>query len=199
MNREEFMKRLADLLSGLPYEERREALDYYENYFEDAGMEHEMDVIDELISPEHVAVEILRGEKKSFQEEAASEQAKPVQDYQQPEYAGAVSEKKKSWVSRHPIWTFVIAIVTSPFWISVLAVAIGVLAAVAGLLIGLLFIGFGILAIGIVRIATIPSAGVFLLGISLGSIGLFIVCVCLLILLIQKLVAHRKSRKGEQI
>ena len=84
MNREEFMKRLADLLAGLPYEERREALDYYENYFEDAGMEHEMDVIDELISPEHVAVEILRGEKKSFQEEAASEQAKPVQDYQQP-------------------------------------------------------------------------------------------------------------------
>ena len=74
MNREEFMKRLADLLAGLPYEERREALDYYENYFEDAGMEHEMDVIDELISPEHVAVEILRGEKKSFQEEAASEQ-----------------------------------------------------------------------------------------------------------------------------
>ena len=96
MNREEFMKRLADLLAGLPYEERREALDYYENYFEDAGMEHEMDVIDELISPEHVAVEILRGEKKSFQEEAASEQAKPVQEYQQPEYAGAVSEKKKS-------------------------------------------------------------------------------------------------------
>lgn len=197
MNREEFMKRLTDLLAGLPHEERREALDYYENYFEDAGAEHEMDVIDELISPEHVAVEILRGEKKSFQEEAP-EQAEPMHEYHQPEYTEAIPKKKESWVSRHPIWTIVIAIVTSPLWLSVLGVALGVLAAVAGLLIGLVFIGIGMLIVAVVRIASYPSAGLFLLGISLGSIGLFILCVCLLILLIQKLVARRKQRRGEQ-
>lgn len=197
MNREEFMKRLADLLAGLPYEERREALDYYENYFEDAGAVHEMDVIDELISPEHVAVEILRGEKKSFQEEAP-EQAEPMHEYRQPEYAEPVPQKKESWVSRHPIWTIVIAIVTSPLWLSILGVALGVLAAVAGLLIGLVFIGIGMLIVAVVRIVTYPSAGIFLLGIGVGSIGLFILCVCLLILLIRKLVARRKQRRGEQ-
>lgn len=197
MNREEFMKRLADLLAGLPYEERREALDYYENYFEDAGAEHEMDVIDELISPEHVAVEILRGEKKSFQEETP-EQEESVHEHGQPGFSNVAPRTSRSWVSRHPIWTIVIAIVTSPIWISVLAAAIGVLAAVAGLLIGLVFMGIGMLFVSIARIATYPSAGVFLLGVGLSSIGLFILGVCLLILLIQKLVAHGKNRKGEQ-
>lgn len=58
MNRNEFMKKLEEYLAGISKEEREEALQYYRDYFEDAGAEHEADVIMELGSPEKVAATI---------------------------------------------------------------------------------------------------------------------------------------------
>lgn len=58
MNRSEFMKKLEELLANISKEEREEALQYYNDYFEDAGPEHEADVIRELESPEKVAATI---------------------------------------------------------------------------------------------------------------------------------------------
>ena len=55
MNRWEFMSELAKLLTGIPPEERAEALHYYENYFIDAGVENEAAIIEELGSPLKVA------------------------------------------------------------------------------------------------------------------------------------------------
>ena len=55
MNRVEFMFELGKLLGDIPYDERIEALTYYENYFEDAGEENEHQVIEELGSPLQVA------------------------------------------------------------------------------------------------------------------------------------------------
>ena len=58
MNRNEFMEKLERLLPGLPVDEREAALQYYTDYFEDAGEEHEAEVISELGSPEKVAATI---------------------------------------------------------------------------------------------------------------------------------------------
>ena len=55
MNRIEFMDQLKDLLREISAEEREEALQYYEDYFADAGEEHEAEVIRELGSPQKVA------------------------------------------------------------------------------------------------------------------------------------------------
>lgn len=55
MSRKEFIETLEKLLAGIPSEERNEALQYYEYYFEDAGEENETKVITELGSPENVA------------------------------------------------------------------------------------------------------------------------------------------------
>lgn len=55
MSRKEFMAKLETLLQSIPEEERSEALQYYEDYFDDAGTEHEEEVIQELESPEKVA------------------------------------------------------------------------------------------------------------------------------------------------
>ena len=41
MNRIEFMTELERLLKEIPEEERREAIQYYEDYFADAGLENE--------------------------------------------------------------------------------------------------------------------------------------------------------------
>ena len=55
MNRVQFMEQLKKLLSDISEEERQEALDYYESYFDDAGEDQEANVIRELGSPGKVA------------------------------------------------------------------------------------------------------------------------------------------------
>lgn len=55
MSREMFLKRLEELLYDLPEEERVNALEYYEDYFEEAGPDMELQVIRELGSPERIA------------------------------------------------------------------------------------------------------------------------------------------------
>ena len=52
MNRQEFLEKLRLLLGDLSEEEREEAIQYYEDYFADAGPEMEEQVIRELGSPE---------------------------------------------------------------------------------------------------------------------------------------------------
>lgn len=60
MNREIFLKRLEELLQGLPTEERENALIYYTDYFDDAGVDDEARIIEELGSPEKIANMLLR-------------------------------------------------------------------------------------------------------------------------------------------
>ena len=60
MNKASFLQKLRELLSGIPSAEAEEALDYYRDYFADAGEENEAKVIEELGSPEKVAANILR-------------------------------------------------------------------------------------------------------------------------------------------
>ena len=55
MNRKEYIDRLEQLLLVLPIEEREEALQYYEDYFEDAGIPANGLVGLELGTPEEVA------------------------------------------------------------------------------------------------------------------------------------------------
>lgn len=61
MNRREYIECLEQLLLVLPEEEREEAIQYYSDYFEDAGVENEDSVILELGSPEEVAAKIRAG------------------------------------------------------------------------------------------------------------------------------------------
>lgn len=55
MTKLEFMKELESLLLDIPLDEREEALKYYNGYFEDAGEDHEDEIIKELGSPSKVA------------------------------------------------------------------------------------------------------------------------------------------------
>ncbi len=61
MNRIEYMRRLAALLQDVPAEERVATMQYYNDYFDDAGEENEEKVIEELGSPEQVAAEMKVG------------------------------------------------------------------------------------------------------------------------------------------
>ena len=72
MNRKVFMERLRECLADISAEEREDALTYYESYFEEAGVENEAQVIEELGSPEKVAENIKRD---LFEEPQSSIQA----------------------------------------------------------------------------------------------------------------------------
>ncbi|MCI8796179.1 MAG: DUF1700 domain-containing protein [Dorea sp.] len=71
MNRIKFMTELAALLQDVPAEERRDAMKFYNDYFDDAGEENEQRVIEELESPAKVAATIkadLRGSSGEYGE-----------------------------------------------------------------------------------------------------------------------------------
>lgn len=61
MNRADFMRRLAELLADVSPAERDEAIQYYNDYFDDAGAENEQSVIASLGSPEQLAGTIKTG------------------------------------------------------------------------------------------------------------------------------------------
>lgn len=60
MNKVEFMGQLERLLQNISVQERQEALQYYEDYFADAGPENEQAVIEALGNPARVAENIRR-------------------------------------------------------------------------------------------------------------------------------------------
>lgn len=61
MNRAEFMRRLTELLGDVAPTEREEAIQYYNDYFDDAGEENESTVIASLGTPEELAQSIKAG------------------------------------------------------------------------------------------------------------------------------------------
>lgn len=61
MNRADFMRNLAELLADMAPAEREEAIQYYNDYFDDAGAENEQSVIASLGTPEQLAETIKAG------------------------------------------------------------------------------------------------------------------------------------------
>lgn len=88
MTRQEYMQQLAALLAAMPEAERRDALDYYEEYFDAAGPEKEAQTIQELGSPQNVAEKIWEGTGAQF--------GTPIPDNSMPEQG---SRRRKS-----PVW-----------------------------------------------------------------------------------------------
>lgn len=60
MNREEFIRQLRLKLFRLPQEEIEIAIEYYEEYFDEAGIENEQIILQKLGSPEETASKILQ-------------------------------------------------------------------------------------------------------------------------------------------
>lgn len=59
MNKIEFLSALERELGALPPEERRDAMQYYKEYFEEAGPENEEAAAASLDSPQEIAAELL--------------------------------------------------------------------------------------------------------------------------------------------
>lgn len=199
MNRIEFMKQLERLLSSIPETERQEALQYYNDYFDDAGAENEKEVLEALGNPAKVAENIKRDLYGG--ESGVSAMLKhPMVKYQEDSDKRKSAEGEKNqegnflnrmggWFGSLPIWGQVIAVVgiilLAPVLFGVLTGALGALVgAIAGWF--SLILGFGVSAIvlivvlfvlvivGIMCMAELPWVGVALAGAGLmcGGLGI---------------------------
>lgn len=208
MNRQEFMRELEHLLRGIPENERIDALAYYNDYFDEAGAENEYQVIQELGSPQQVAQTILadygsetkanRQDYCSPEQESRADygQAQSSYEYQTNEQSNPYStrtnpsgtEKKQGMSKSTKILLIVIAILTFPLWIGVVAGlfggVVGLLGGLFGTVVGLGGAGIGLLVggvacfvAGILRLFTLPIEGLVItaVGAILIAIGLLLV------------------------
>ena len=164
MNRAQFMEQLKKLLSDISEEERQEALEYYESYFDDAGEEQEAEVIRELGSPGKVAAiikEDLRSNSQNYGEftETGFQDERVDEEQQMPQSRagrGYHAERKGGKASKASVILVLILLVfVSPF----------IKGAVGGVL------GF------VVGLALLPFLVVF--GIGAGVVGLFAAAVAM--------------------
>jgi len=124
LNRNEYITQLKKYLRKLPFDEIKEAVDYYEQYFDDAGEENEQAVIAELGTPSAVASQIIA----SF----------AVKDT-------GVSEKKGLTTA----WMAILAVFASPVALP-LALLVAVLALILVVVMGSIILSIGMTGAGLV-------------------------------------------------
>lgn len=194
MNRIEYMTKLASLLQDIPEVERRDAMKYYNDYFDEAGEENEEQVIREFGAPEEVAENIkadLKGKTEditgSQQEQSSSqyqtqEQQKQKSD-QSSEYQYGISEKKKNDRIWEIVLIVILAIIIGPVLIPLVG---GILAAglaiVLTVIVGVIAMVIAGVAIAIAGIALVISGLIILLpqtaaGLALIGSGLMILVI----------------------
>lgn len=176
MNRIEFMTELAALLQDVPVEERKEAMQYYNDYFDDAG-EEEKDVVKELGSPAKVAENIkkdlgIQTEIPSGGEQNTGANHTGAQDTRaQDNGAQNVGTQGQS----NHIWKIVLLVLVVIFGLPLLlGIGCGVLGLLAGIiatvfsviLTAVLVVVSGVLAVvsGIALLIAEPAVGLALIG-----------------------------------
>lgn len=179
MSREEFMKQLENLLSDVSEEEKREALEYYRCYFEDAGEENEERILKELESPEKVArtikADLGMGKDTSQENGTYTEQGyqderftdKQEMGFHQNTAEQNTTEQKTSTAAGEGndkagkiLLIVIIAVLTSPIWVGI---AGGLLGGALGLAGGL----FGILIVAIAAAGGLYIAGATMFGVGI--------------------------------
>lgn len=185
MTKYEFLGDLSRLLSDLPSEEREEAMQYYEDYFADAGREKEQDIIRELESPEKVAAKIKGSEEKNVE---YGEQAEAKQAVRAAVPDSTTSADTSNKILK-AILLVVLIIVASPVILSVAAAIGGILISIVAVIfaffcalfgsgIGLCIGGVCSLCAGLFYCITMHFAK-GLVGIGVGLIMLPIgICLC---------------------
>lgn len=197
MNRDRFMKELEMLLSDISAEERAEALQYYSDYFADAGAENEGKVMEELGDPGKVAETIKAGLGSNNEEH---------QEYRETGYTDTRFEEKEMPGSRktagadtgyhpeyvqkkeHPIGKILLILaiifiglpIALPLGIGMLLLLFGILASIAAALVSVVilsaaaaFCGGCFVVVGAVKLIPNVPVGLLLMGIGLiiGAVG----------------------------
>ena len=172
MNREDFLMRLSSLLQDVSEAEREEALQYYEDYFDDAGKDKEEEIIDSLGSPAEVAKNI---KKELFGIETDEEISR--EDRKLTKYGSQAKREEEQKKATLPTWVWVLIVISlillSPGIIGSVGTVIAVICALAVAWFSLIF-GFGMAAV----VLLVVMVGLFIVGFAgvtvspMGTVGL---------------------------
>jgi len=201
MNRIDFMAQLKRLLSDIPESDRNDAVAYYNDYFDEAGVENEAQVIRELGNPGKVAAMIrasLRNnESKGEYTETGYHDASTEANRQPPasRYAGRQGRRGGS----KTILMIILLIFASPILLGVgggaVGIIVGLIAGLVGIIVGLLGAAIAGLVAGIAGIITgfievfaNPATGLLMMGSGLVSLALTLALMCFLVWLAFKVV-----------
>lgn len=192
MNRFKYLEILSGRLCvELPEDEYSNVMQYYTEYFAEAGAEKEYEVLKELGSPEDLAKKIIA----EYKGKTALE----------PE---VTTTKKKGL----PIgWIIFIAIVGSPLWLALFFVALGLIIAVIAVMAALICVAAAGLVAGTVTVIggiamlfNNPANGILTIGtgflfgtVGIGAILLSVLLIRLIIKLI-KYISSKSSRKEKK-
>ncbi len=189
MKRLEFMKQLEALLTDISQSEREEALQYYNDYLNDAGVENEEEVLVSLGTPEQLARVIKEGLNGGEAAGEFTETGYQNEKYGMPQMQEVVEKKqykregRKSMSAGLIVLIVILCIMASPLLVGVssgiLGAVIGILAGILGLFLGIAAAGIALLAVGVVLIgigigelAALPLAGICLIGVGILLLGL---------------------------
>ena len=197
MNREQFMKQLSYLLQDISDEDRTDALDYYENYLDEAGFGYETDITNEL-AKQHRETDTFTGADRSKHPytSCGSESGQTYGQAQQSRssfHPGAErSGPRTSRLLKLLLW-IVLLIVGAPLLLGIGGSIAGLTAAIVGIAFALL-ISLGVLTggafitailalpLGIVSLFIHPVQGIFTAGTGLAALGagFLLLALCLL-------------------
>ena len=203
MNRDEFMAQIARLLVDMPENERMEAIRYYNDYLDQAGVENEEKAIEELGDPREIAANIKadlqendfsqkqtvnhppaeKAERRT-QSETQSERKAQTEDGMQ--MAGNMqtggNAQKGKW-----ILILLLGILASPVLLGVAGGLLGVILGLGGALIGIIFAclstgvslilgGIALIVKGVWNLFHLPALGMAGVGGGLicGAVGILL-------------------------
>lgn len=191
MNRQEFLRQLESLLYAIPANERADALAYYNDYFDEAGIENEQNVIQELGSPQKVAQSIIENFRSSGYEQTYENTTGQYSQNTYQNYHHTEKKKLKTW---QIVLLIVLAIIGSPIWIGLatglFGVVIGIIASVFATIVSLFGSGLGLMFGGII-VAGVGVLGVMvrpLEGVTSMGVGLILTAIGILLLLLSGLI-----------
>lgn len=194
MNRQEFMERLENLLQNIPEQERVEALQYYNDYFEDAGAENEQAVLDALGTPAQVAENIKRDlnqNRYAYGEETEKVNLKKEIVKYQPGTQGSEPaqnvQPKKRLSAGIIVLIVLLCILASPMLLGLLGGLLGILIGIFGvwvavvfgfgaIALALLFAGVAVIIVGVTAIALSPVIGIGIIGGGFLSLAVGLLC-----------------------
>ena len=193
MNRVEFMQQLERLLSDVSESDRLDALAYYNDYFDEAGIENEAQVIRELGSPEKVAATIKMdlnssGNTEAEYTERGYEDGREANNINTPARREEVSQEQKKKRDFPLALIIILVIFASPLLVGVgggaLGIILGVLGALFGIVVAVIVTVFALaiamlacgiscvvagatcIIVGLMRVVTSGIEGLLLVGVG---------------------------------
>ena len=193
MNRVEFMQQLERLLSDVSESDRLDALAYYNDYFDEAGIENEAQVIRELGSPEKVVATIKMdlnssGNTAAEYTEHGYEDGREVNNINTPATREVSSQEQKKKRDFPLALIIILVVFASPLLVGLgggaLGIILGVLGAIFGIIVAVIVSVFAVavalfacgiacvvagaacIVVGLIRAVTSGVEGLVLIGVG---------------------------------